>query len=619
MVGNRAVVTVGLIFAAVLGLAAQGSAGTVELVVLDKPLHAGRISPMLYGGFVELLDDHVPGMWAEMLGDRGFEGVLPASNWDYHLGALNLCDRDWDKNETWGYSTEDPWNGVQSARLTSARDRPARLPQGSLAVTKGMTYVFSGYFRSGSTGPDTSIRLKVLLPDGQWMVLGSISLPRPGTEWTKISDTLISEGTTDRAVIEIEAVGEGSLWLDRLSLMPADNIEGWRKDVVEAVRELGPPVLRWGGSAIDPGGYRWKEQIGDRDKRTSFVNRPWGRRYDGDVGIGEFVRFCRIVGAEPLVCISYADGPKSAGELVEYCNGSADTPWGKVRAQKGHPEPYAVRNWQIGNEVASDAVTSRIADFCRAIHQADPRAVIFTSFPSPGLLDRVGDSIGYLCPHYYTSDLEWVSSEIQGLRDLIRNSPHRDAVQLAVTEWNIDAGDWGLGRGKLRTLNCALFEARFLNLLHRNSDIVGIACRSNLVNSFCAGTIQTRAAGLYRVPGYYVMKLFREHTQPVPLTISEVPGWLSVTACASQDHKRLTIFAVNTRPEPAEVHVDLSGFGVDMKIASGEVVGDTQDRRQIDVTNGWDRAERVKTMPLQFQGDTAILPALSAAAVDFRE
>ncbi len=616
MIRKRTIAAVGIVLGIVFGSAAAVRADTVNLVVLNKPLHAGRISPTLYGGFVELLDDLIPGMWAEMLGDRGFEGVVPTSNWAYHLGALNLCDRDWDKNETWSYSTEDPWNGAQSARLTAARDRPGRLTQSGLAVTKGMTYLFSGHFRSDSAGLEVSTRLKALLPDGQWMALGAVSFPRPVREWTQITGKLICAGTTDRAVIEIETTGEGSLWMDRFSLTPADNIDGWRRDVVEAVRGLRPPVLRWGGSAIDPGHYKWKAQVGDRDRRTPFLNRPWGRRDAGDVGVEEFVRLCRIVGAEPLVCISFADGPQSAGELVEYCNGAAGTTWGKVRVQNGHPEPYVVKNWQIGNEVASDKVTAKIADFCQAIHKADPKAVIFTSFPSPGLLDRVGGSIGYLCPHYYTPDLEWVSSEIRGLRDLIRNSPHRDTVRLAVTEWNIDAGDWGLGRGKLHTLNCALFEARFLNLLHRNSDIVGIACRSNLVNSFYAGTIQTNAAGLYKVPGYHVMKLYRDHTQPVPLTISETPNGLDVTACASEDHTRLVVFAVNTRSEPIEVRIDLSGFGAAMKIVAGQFVGDTQDRRQVDVANGWDRPERVRTMPLQFHGDTVILPALSVAAID---
>ena len=598
--------------------AAASSADTLNLVVLSKPLHSGRISPMLYCGFVELLDDLVPGMWAEMLGDRTFEGVVPTANWVYHLGALNLCDRDWDKNETWTYSTENPWNGAQSAKLTAAKNRPAQLTQSQLAVKKGMTYLFSGYFRGGSTPLDLYVQLKAILPDGQWMSLGWTELPQLGKDWTKVIAKLTSTGTTDRAVLEIEADGQGSLWLDKLSLMPADNIDGWRKDVVEATKELNPPILRWGGSTIDPGGYKWKEGIGDKDRRTPFLNTNWGRRDSGDVGIEEFIQFCRAVGSEPLVCVSYADGPQSAGELVEYCNGSSDTTWGKARAQNGHPEPYGVKYWQLGNEVGDASVTATSADFCQAIKKADPEAAIFSSFPSPGLLEKIGGYASYLCPHYYTSDLAWVESEIRSLQELIGNSSYRDSIKLAVTEWNIDAGNWGLGRGKLYTLDCALFEARFLNLLHRHCDIVKIACRSNLANSFCGGTIQTNAAGLYRIPNFYVMKLFRDHTRPVPLMVSEVPRGLDITACALEDRTSLSIFAVNTRSEPLEVRLDLSELAGQMKIIGGEVVGDTQDRRQIDVTNGWDHPERVRTMRLRFQGEMFTLPALSVAAVEIR-
>jgi alpha-L-arabinofuranosidase len=138
------------------------------------------------------------------------------------------------------------------------------------------------------------------------------------------------------------------------------------------------------------------------------------------------------------------------------------------------------------------------------------------------------------------------------------------------------------------------------------------------VNSFCGGTIQTNAAGLYRIPNFYVMKLFSDHSKSLPLMISETPRGLDITACASMDGTSLCVFAVNLRKDPIDLKIDLGAFGAGMKIAGGEVVGDTQDRRQIDVTNGWDHPERVKTMPLPFEGDMVILPALSIAAVEIK-
>jgi len=148
--------------------------------------------------------------------------------------------------------------------------------------------------------------------------------------------------------------------------------------------------------------------------------------------------------------------------------------------------------------------------------------------------------------------------------------------------------------------------------------VVEIACRSNLVNSFCGGTIQTNAAGLYRIPSFYVMKLFSDHAKPVPLTVSETPRGLDITACVSEDRASLCVFAVNLRKEPVELKLDLGAFGAGMKITGGEVVGDTKDRRQVDVTNGWDHPERVRTMPLQFQGDTVAVPALSVVAIEIK-
>ena len=72
------------------------------------------------------------------------------------------------------------------------------------------------------------------------------------------------------AVFELRAEGQGRLWVNKLSLMPDDNRNGWRADVVEAIKEIRPGILRWGGSTVDPGHYRWKNGIGDRDRRDAM-------------------------------------------------------------------------------------------------------------------------------------------------------------------------------------------------------------------------------------------------------------------------------------------------------------------------------------------------------------
>ncbi len=610
-------VSLALMISAMPGAAGAGD-NMVNLKVYSSPLHAGRIGPKLYGGFVELLDDHVPGMWAEMLGDRGFEGVLPTSTWDYFRGEPNLCDRDWDKSPDWGYDTDRPFNDKRSCRLTVAGGRAARLSQGQLAVRKGLAYVFSGYVRGDALSGGVRVSLKTLLPDGAWMTLAASPLAGAGAEWRKIDARLVSAGTTDRATLEIEVRGAGRLWLDQLSLMPEDNIGGWRRDVVEAMKELAPPVVRWGGSTVDPGPYRWSDAAGDRDRRPSFVNRVWGRRDTNDVGVEEFVGLCRIVGAEPLVCVSLGDGAASARSMVEYLNGPAGSEGGRKRAANGHPEPYGVKYWQVGNEILASGYVKNLVEFARSVRAADPDALVLSSFPTKEIVDVAGPDIDMVCPHYYQSDLDGVDTELRRIEGWIRESAGRDRLRVGVTEWNIDAGNWGLGRGKLNSLGCALFEAQFLNVLHRHSEFVTLACRSNMTNSFLAGSIQTNAAGLYRTPSFLVMTLFRTHSRPLPLRLAaDMPVRVDVTACASEDKTGVTVFAVNPRNEPVRLAVDLADFGPGFTVRGGEVVKDAQDRRQVDIINSFADPRRVVKARLEREaGNVVTIPALSIAAID---
>src|SRR5204863_9756109 len=131
-----------------------------------EPTHDGKVSPLLFGNFIELLDDVAPAMWAEMLNDRSFEGVEPARRGNYFDGTPDFCDRPWDRGDTWSYDTGRSFNGARCAKLTPAPDHAATLAQSGLAVKSGMTYRFTGYFRSEGGPLTASVSLKTLLPDG---------------------------------------------------------------------------------------------------------------------------------------------------------------------------------------------------------------------------------------------------------------------------------------------------------------------------------------------------------------------------------------------------------------------------------------------------------------------
>ena len=229
----------------------------------------------------------------------------------------------------------------------------------------------------------------------------------PIGDWKKFSAKLVAGEQADDATLTIEFRGPGTLWIDNATLMSDENIGGWRPNVVAALRELKPGVIRFGGSAVEGGelgDLEWKNLIGDPDHRKPF--RAWGGLQPQGAGIEEFVQLCRAVGAEPLMCVRFSSrSPKDAADEVEYFNGAADTPMGGLRAKNGHAEPYKIKLWQIGNEIGGDDYAARVGDFARAMRKVDPSIQILSSFPNPKFVANAGDVIDYVCPHHYTRDL----------------------------------------------------------------------------------------------------------------------------------------------------------------------------------------------------------------------
>jgi alpha-L-arabinofuranosidase len=599
----------------------RSDAADAVLKISSKPLHDGRINPMLSGNFIELLDDLCPGMWAEMLNDRGFEGVIPPAKLVYYDGSPTLCDRNWDRTKDWTVETTGALNGPRCARITGRDDQAVGLTQSGLVVKQNASYRFSAWLRSDVTNLRVQAVLKTPLPDGRFAELASAEFAAPSSNWTRVSAQLDTSTTTDRAVFELRIVGKGTLWADKLSLMPAEScggeLNGWRRDVVEAIKASRPSVIRWGGSVVDPGGYRWKNGIGDRDRRVPFENLNWGRIDSNDVGIDEFCQFCALVKAEPLVCVSFSDGPESAADLVQYCNGAASTQWGGRRAANGHAAPYAVKYWQLGNEISGndDAYIKKCTEFIRVMKRADPSIAIFSSFPSQKVLDALGRDLAYLAPHHYTRDLAACEAEFSNLSSMIARTPGCGHLRIAVTEWNFTGGDWGLRRGKMLTLEGALLNARYLNLLCRYSNIVDIACRSNMTNSFCSGIIETNGSGVLKRPSYYVMHLYGAHALPIPLTVGKAPRGVDVVACSDHRRRNVCLFVVNSNREPIELSLDLSEFGDGFTPLSVETVCDSLDLRQPDVMNHWAVPNRVQTVTHKPHGNDVALPALTASAI----
>jgi alpha-N-arabinofuranosidase len=578
-------------------------------------LQAGAINPMQYGQFIEYLCNLVPSMWAEKLFDGSFEGLTP-----YNVAFIKETDfreRPWHPagataRAEYQRDPSSPISGKVCQKITVTEGPPCTvgIAQDGIAVERGLACTFGCWFKQDRVKGAVLVELRAA---GKELAAAEFA---PAAEWKKFTARLLPAATATDATLMISFGGAGTLWLDNASLMPDDAIGGWRRDVVEAVKGLHPGVIRFGGSALDSAGYGefdWKNTIGDPDRRKPF--RAWGGLQPTGPGLAEIVDFCRLVNAEPLICLRTAGrSPADAADEVQYFNGSTDTPMGHLRSSHGHPAPYKVKFWQIGNERSGADYEKQLAEFCNAIRGVDPSVQILASYPTPGVLKEAGQWISYVCPHQYDCvNLTACQRELSETAAMCNQFAAGRGIRIGVTEWNTTAGDWGPHRAKLWTLENALACSRYHNLLHRSCDAVQIANRSNLANSFCSGIIQTDNHRLYKTPTYYAQQLYATLAGNRPLKIE--PSWRAdelpdVSATLSPDGKSIVLFAVNPGPTELSRTLDLSAFGNAAREVETWTVHDRKQVGEPDAVNSFDEPERVAA-------DNARIHA-SSGRIDYR-
>ncbi|QDU59155.1 alpha-N-arabinofuranosidase [Aeoliella mucimassa] len=323
---------------------------------------------------------------------------------------------------------------------------------------------------------------------------------------------------------------------------PLADVTGLRKDVVDALKEVRVPVLRYpGGNFVS--NYHWEDGIGSQNGRKRRFDYAWETVEDNQFGTNEFMQLCRATGAEPYLCCNMGTGTiRDAMNWVEYCNSNRDTYYASLRRENGFEEPFGVKYWGLGNECyapwqmggmnASD-YAKHAMEFGKAIRFADPNAYLvacgFESDPAWNIevLGVLKDMVNSISIHHYSIDWgcfnlhdyhqlmsisEFVNEMIKSLRAAIEGvtGDIYHPMKIALDEWNMFG--WVNERvddNSFYTLENAMVTASVLNTLIRNCNVVEMANYSVFVN--INGTIQADCRGIVLRPQYYVFKLYTHH------------------------------------------------------------------------------------------------------------
>jgi len=361
------------------------------MVTIDTRQSAAPVSKYEYGQFIEHIGSTMySSLWAEMLDDRKFYFPItskePASESRQQAGPFGMRIRKWypvGPDEVVVMDKEKPFVGEQSPRIELDAATPHGIRQSGLALVDGKKYTGRIYLR-GTPGSKVQVSLIWGRGEGDRQ---TISIPALTNQYKKFPLAFTAKTVASDATLEITGTGSGDFHIGTLSLMTADNIDGFRPDTTALLRQIKMGFWRYGGNYTS--GLVWYHIVGDIDRRPPDWDYAWNAMQTNDLGLDEFMTLCKLINAEPYISVNAGFGDShSAAEEVEYMNGSVNTPLGAQRAKNGHPEPYHVKFWNIGNEPWGSwqlghtdlkYYVLKHNEFAKAMRAVDPSIVLVAS------------------------------------------------------------------------------------------------------------------------------------------------------------------------------------------------------------------------------------------------
>jgi len=428
---------------------------------------------------------------------------------------------------------------------------------------------------------------------------------------------------------------------------------GFRRDVMDEIRKLGVPIIRYpGGNFVS--GYDWLDGVGPKQDRPRVLDRAWNAINTNQFGTNEYMAWCKAVGTLPLMGLNLGTGTAAeAAALVEYCNVDRGTKWSDLRRKHGYAEPYNVKHWCLGNEMDGNWQIGQLTaveygrkaqDTARQMRYVDRSlSLIACGSSGPGMstylewdrqvLELCYENVDGLSLHrYYENTPQETGNDSRkfvamnlamdrqigegvAVCDLVRGRLRsRKTLWLSFDEWNVwyraRSGDSVNGRRQeaphlleeVYNLEDALLVGGLVNTLLRNADRVKIACLAQLVNVIAP--IMTNANGLFRQTIYYpyswalqyargrVLNLLIESpTYNVPQM--DAVGYIDAAATVDPQNGRTTLFILNRDLSSArQVEVVWEDAPKSRVSVSQVLTGDN-----LKAVNGFDAPDRVKPGP----------------------
>jgi alpha-L-arabinofuranosidase len=583
-----------LLAALALGLSAAESVTTVT--IRNQKLSPTPIDPNIYGAVLEHIGQQMDIMWAELLQDNSFEGLRPFSE-----RSETWAEGKIDSSRFWWHSGYElhPWrafgtdssasvstsfganlvNGMQGKVINNASTHAAGIAQDGIPVRAGMTYRFAGFLSPTGQGRRvpggvSQVTVGLYADSALAKPYARVTIPLKTPGFGKYSAELRVAETSDNATFALAVEPAGFVAADVLSLMPADNLSGWRADVVAALKDMGLRSFRYPGgcfaSFVD-----WETMVGPPEHRAPYTNPYWGGLEPNHVGTDEFLRLMELVKGKPLLCVNLITGtPEKAAGWVEYCNAATGTHYGRMRARNGHAKPYGVKYWELDNETQRRFSAAQYADQCRiysaAMRAVDPSirlmavAYFWTDDDLALLVKRAAAAIDFLAVR--TTDKDELA-KLQALA--AANSTPQHPIRIAATEWRnrFRKDEWIPLRleGSLRKAEAAwghgLECARTLQEYQRRAGYVRMAMFPSVTNLYGEDLMNIGKSGIVYTSSGRVVKLMSDIAgYPLKTDITGGAGKLDVNAVIDEKAQRLYCTLVNGRGMESPVRLELGAW-----------------------------------------------------------